>query len=235
MAKQDDKNYKRVVIVDPQLKDCKGHNYRYAKGIAAELDLDVVVLSHRTFSGDADEGLKVKPVLSFDQYNNNAFKESFRPGLIKRLGRYQDIILKRLTTRNGIWEQDSPIGITVLFLSKLLAVLLFIPALCHQLYTLLVGRGSSAHCDTTALEIMAAFKSVSVGRGDLLVFQTMMWPTFESLLEMRIQGVKTYECDAMFIMHEDWLIYSTGFVRFTPARLSKRVLESLPFSRSKIF
>lgn len=226
--------YKRIVIVDPQLKDCKGHNYRYSMGIAKELSVPTVVLSHVQFSGDSGQELDIRPSLSFDQYNNNAFKEGYTPSFIERLGRYRETILDILTKRNGIWESDSPVGIVVAFLAKVIAVLLFIPALIMQVKTLIVGRGSSAHTDTTALELKKAFKSVKLSRGDLLVFQTMMWPTFESLLEYRIQSREKFDCDAVFIVHEDWLIYNTAFVKFTPEKLQKRVLESLPFNRAKI-
>jgi hypothetical protein len=61
-----------------------------------------------------------------------------------------------------------------------------------------------------------------------------MWPTFESLLEHRILSQKKFDCDAVFIVHEDWLIYNTAFVKFTPKSLRKRILEALPFSRVKI-
>ena len=143
-------------------------------------------------------------------------------------------MVDRLTIRSGIWEADSPIGELVKFGAKVLAFLLFILALCIQIKTLVFGRGSSAHHDKTALELNHVFSTLNVNADDLVIFQTMMWPTFESLLEINIQAEQTYACDAVFIVHEDWTIYDTAYIKFTPKNLQKRVLESLPFKRSKI-
>lgn len=227
-------NYKRLVIVDPQLKDKKGHNYRYARGIASKLGLPAVVLSHGAFSDGENAGFDVQPVLSFDQYNNSVFKEGFKPSFFERVLRYQKHLSIKIGQANGIWEQDSPLGLTLVFLMKILSALMFVPALIMQIKTLITGRGSSAHVDTTALELKQAFELIKLGPGDLLVFQTMLWPTFESLLELRIQANGHFNCDALFIVHEDWLIYHTGFLRFSPARFEKRVLQALPFNKAKV-
>lgn len=227
-------NYRRVVIVDPQLKNTKGHNYRYICGIEAELNLPTVVLSHTSFLDTGKSNLEIQPVFTFDQYNNSIFKESYKAGVIDRLFAYHKKISARLTYKNGIWEQDSPLGVTVSFLLKLFSIFMFIPALAVQIKDLIWGKGSSGHVDTTALELKQAFASVNLGKGDLLIFQTMMWPTFESLLELRLHTDSIYECDALFIVHEDWLIYNTGFLRFTPAAFEKRVLQNLPFSKAKV-
>jgi glycosyltransferase involved in cell wall biosynthesis len=140
----------------------------------------------------------------------------------------------RLSTGTSIWPKDSPLArVTVVGLA-IFSGLLFIPAFLNQLYTLLRGRGSSAHRDLAAEELLKAFEAIKLGHGDLIIFQTMLWPTFESLLELRVQAIRPYDCDAFFIAHEDWLIYNSLFVRFAPARFRKRVLESLPFKRAKL-
>ncbi|SDZ78637.1 glycosyltransferase family 4 protein [Microbulbifer marinus] len=226
--------YGRIVIVDPQLKDCKGHNYRYAKGIAEELGLPAVVLSHRNFDGEGDNDIDVRPCLSFDQYNNSAFKDGYRPSFFEKLTRFKDHVFTRLKQDNGIWEKKSPLGTLVNIAVAVGNFLWFFPALFHQLYLLTFGRGTSAHTDLAAMELQAAFERVGLRQGDLLVMQTMLWPTFESLLELKIQANKNYGCDALFIVHEDWTIYNTMYARFSPAKLEKRVLESLPFRRAKI-
>ncbi len=226
--------YGRLVIVDPQLKDCKGHNYRYAKGIAEELGLPAVVLSHRQFGGEGDNAIDVRPCLSFDQYNNSAFKDGYRPSFFEKLTRFKDHVFTRLQQNNGIWEKKSPLGTLVAISVAIGNFLWFLPALFHQLYLLTFGRGTSAHTDLAAKELKAAFEDVGLRQGDLLVMQTMLWPTFESLLELKIQANKNYGCDALFIVHEDWTIYNTVYTRFSPAKLKKRVLESLPFNRAKI-
>mgnify|MGYP000513043779 CR=1 FL=1 len=226
--------YGRVVIVDPQLKDCKGHNYRYAKGVAEELGLPAVVLSHKQFDGDGDNTIDVRPCLSFDQYNNSAFKDGYRRSFFERLARFKDHVFTRLQQDNGIWEKESPLATLVKIIVAIGNFLWFFPALFQQLYVLTIGRGTSAHIDLAALELKEAFQDVGLGQGDLLVMQTMIWPTFESLLELKIQANKNYGCDALFIVHEDWTIYNTMYTRFSPAKLEKRVLESMPFQRAKV-
>ena len=226
--------YGRVVIVDPQLKDCKGHNYRYAKGIAEGLGLPAVILSHREFDDEGDNDIDVRPFLSFDQYNNSAFKDCYRPSFFEKLTRFKDHAVTRLMQDNGIWEKKSPLATLVSIAVAIGNFLWFFPALFHQLYLLTFGRGTSAHTDLAAMELKSAFERVGLRQGDLLVMQTMLWPTFESLLELKIQANKNYACDALFIVHEDWTIYNTMYARFSPAKLEKRVLESLPFRRAKI-
>ncbi|MCK7597364.1 glycosyltransferase family 4 protein [Microbulbifer sp. CAU 1566] len=226
--------YGRVVIVDPQLKDCKGHNYRYAKGIMEELGLPAIVLSHQGFEGEGDDPIDVRPCLTFDQYNNSAFKDGYRPSFFEKITRFKDRVFARLQQDNGIWEKKSPVGTLVNVFVAIANFLWFFPALCHQLYLLTFGRGTSAHSDLAALELKAGFETVGLRQGDLLIMQTMLWPTFESLLELKIQANKNYGCDALFIVHEDWNIYNTMYARFSPAKLEKRVLESLPFQRAKI-
>ncbi|QKX18083.1 glycosyltransferase family 4 protein [Microbulbifer sp. YPW1] len=226
--------YGRVVIVDPQLKDCKGHNYRYAKGIAEELGLPAVVLSHQQFHGEGDDSIDVHPCLSFDQYNNSAFKDGYRPSFFEKLSRFKDHVFTRLQQDNAIWDKKSPLGTLIKIFVAVGNFLWFFPALFHQLYLLTFGRGTSAHTDLAAIQLKAAFQEVDLCEGDLLVMQTMLWPTFESLLELKVQANKNYGCDALFIVHEDWTIYNTMYARFSPAKLEKRVLESLPFKRAKI-
>lgn len=226
--------YGRVVIVDPQLKDCNGHNYRYAKGIAEELGLSAVVLSHQQFHGEGDNSIDVRPCLSFDQYNNSAFKDGYRPSFFEKLSRFKDHVFTRLQQDNAIWDKKSPLGTLIKIFVAVGNFLWFFPALFHQLYLLTFGRGTSAHTDLAAIQLKAAFQEVGLHEGDLLVMQTMLWPTFESLLELKVQANKNYGCDALFIVHEDWTIYNTMYARFSPAKLEKRVLEALPFQRAKI-
>ena len=226
--------YRRLVIVDPQFKDRKGHNYRYAKGIAAELGLPCTVLAHVSINPVARDGLDIRPCLDFDQYNNSIYKDAFRPGVLERADLLLSRISQRLERENALWPSDSPLAVMLRFLAKIPIVLLFIPALLVQMISLFRGRGSSVIQDTTALQLSRALKSANLGDGDLLVFQTMLWPTFESLLELRVLEKRNYDCDALFILHEDWLIYNTGFARFSPGRFQQRVLESLPFRASKV-
>lgn len=226
--------YNRVVIIDPQLKDCKGHNYRYAKGIAKEVGISAVVLSHKQFKIEDNVSIDVRPCFSFDQYDNAAFKGSYRSCFYEKVTRLKDRIFARLQQDNGIWERKSPVGILVNLFVIIGNLVWFFPALFHQIYFLVFGRGSSAQVDLAALELKASFENIGLQQGDLLIMQTMLWPTFESLLELRIQANKRYPCDALFIVHEDWTIYNTMYTRFSPAKLEKRVLESLPFNRAKI-
>src|SRR5690554_138441 len=118
--------YKRLVIVDPQLKDQKGHNYRYAAGIAEQLGLPTTVLAHQDFDADNVSGMTVHPLLSFDQYNNSAFKDGFREPLFNRLGRYKQRLFNRLREPNALWEPNSPLALSIRFLLFLGEVLLFI-------------------------------------------------------------------------------------------------------------
>ena len=226
--------YKRLVIVDPQLKDDKGHNFRYATRLAKDIDLPTEAICHRDLDGSLmPDGVKARPDLTFEQYNNTAFKDSFKESLFAKLERRYDQVKNRIQESNGIWEKDSPIGRFVAFSFWVLNVLLFLPALIRQFYILLVGRGSSVHDDFWASELKDALNRARCGQGDLVVFQTMLWPTFESLLELRLDE-QFFECDAVFIVHEDWLIYKAGVIRFTPDQFQKRVLESLPFRRSMV-
>jgi hypothetical protein len=227
-------HYKRLVILDPQFKDRKGHNYRYAKGIAAEMGLPCVVLAHESFRPQSGDELEVRPCLDFDQYDNSVFKSSFKPSLLARLDSRLQGLVSRLDRENALWPINSPLAQTLRFLARFLRILLFVPGLLMQLSSMLAGRGSSAIKDLTAAQLAAAFRSIQLREGDLLLFQTMLWPTFESLLELRVLRSQPYPCDALFIVHEDWLIYNTGYARFTPGKFRKRVLESLPFNSTKV-
>ena len=230
----DTAKYKRLVIVDPQLKDRNGHSYRYAKGLTTELGLPTVIITHKHFQAGDDSSLGVLPMLSIEQYDNGAFKKSYRPTFFDRATHFKDRVFSRLQKNNDIWDGNSPIGRLVNIGVSVFNFIWFFPAFLNQLLILTIGKGSSAHRDVAATEFKVAFEKVDLRETDLLVMQTMLWPTFESLLELKIQANKNYGCDALFIVHEDWRIYNTLYVRFTPAKLVNRVLQSLPFGRSKI-
>ena len=101
--------YQRIVIVDPQLKGQLGHNYRYLQAIAEGFDVPVVALCHKSYSGQAGAA-SVRPCLTFDQYNNSAFKEGFNIAFHERLARIKQRLLSRLSADNSIWPEDSPLA-----------------------------------------------------------------------------------------------------------------------------
>jgi hypothetical protein len=230
------KKYDRVIIVDPQLKDRKGHNYRYAKGIAEQLGISAVIISNKDFVIDKSEGeaVDIRPSLSFDQYDNSAFKKSYKFSKFEKLDRLRLAIENRLKNDNGLWGANSPLGILMSTFFYLFNFFWYFPALIRQVYLLLFGNGSSSHTDLAATELELAFKRLGIKKGDLIVMQTMLWPTFESLLELRLRLKSKYPCDAVFIVHEGWDIYNTMYIRFSPSKFKTRVLESLPFKNVKV-
>lgn len=225
--------FKRIVIVDPQLKDSLGHNYRYAHGIQSLFGVETVVIGHRDFFS-TDRKLEVLPSLSFDQYDNSAFKKSYVESPIFRLEKYKKYIKKRVEGAYAIFEKNTPVGELLRVFPIVVNILFFFVGVVYQLYKFIVGYGSSAHLDLASIELTQVLDNLKLKESDLVVFQTMMWPTYESLLEINLIKKSVYQCSAIFVMHEDWNIYHTMYGRFVPGYFKTRVLQSMPFLKSKV-
>ncbi|GAA6167793.1 hypothetical protein [Sessilibacter corallicola] len=228
-----EKKPKRVIIIDPQLKDSLGHNYRYAKGIKSMFAVDTIIVGNKCAKIPSSE-IDILPLLSFDQYDNSAYKKAFRENPVSKYERFSTVIRKRVESAYAIFDRNSPLGKSLGLIPWIFNVIFFLFGFLYQLFKFVFGYGNSAHQDTVSQEVIGALDGLNVCKGDLVIFQTMLWPTFESLLEINISRASAYPCQAMFIMHEDWNIYHSMFGRFTPSNFERRVLESLPFEQSKV-
>lgn len=233
MKDKEKKLPKRVIIIDPQLKDTLGHNYRYAKGIKFMFQADTIVIGHKSFN-DFSTDIIVHPLLTFDQYDNSAFKKGYKDSLVYRLNRYLNIIESRKKSAYAIWRENTPFGKCLEVFPFVTKLFIFLFGFIYQLLKFITGYGSSAHRDLAAEELLKSLNRMELKSDDLVVFQTMMWPTFESLLELNVLKKDSYQCQALFIAHEDWTIYHSMYGRFVPSNFQRRVLESLPFRESKV-
>ncbi|KZX58396.1 hypothetical protein A3709_02740 [Halioglobus sp. HI00S01] len=221
--------YKRIVIIDPNLKDTFGHSYRYVRTLAANYPKSEIFLSAGTKNlSDAGTGVKLLPAVVEDIYDTTKLERiSLKHRILRRAEHIYQANVDEFNQKSRPAKAAMFVLRACLMLSKLTI------SLSEFLGSLF--RRHTKFDDDFASSLHKILEPLSLTEHDLVVFQTMLWPQFDSMMELLVlTEKKPYEAHALFVVHDDARTYYSHYNQFPLRKFYQRVQENLPFLKSKI-